>query len=231
MLFELGNTFHDGDGDLPREDRRLAFLLAGPRAAWIGDGEPLDFYDGKGVVETIVTRLGLPPPTALVDDALDVAAPWLHPRRRATIAIGTVAVGSVGELHPGVADALELDCRAIYADLSVDALFDVRSATGDPNASPLPRFPAVHRDIALELDDAHPAGRVAAVIRAAGGGLVEDVRLFDLYRGEQVTAGHKSLAFRVTYRDRASTLTDKRVDAAHTEVGAAVKAEFGAQVR
>jgi len=231
-LFELGNIFLSG-GELPNEERRLAFLLAGPREAWIGDGEPFDFYDGKGFVESIVRPLCLNAPNLTIDDALDEAAPWLHPRRRAAVSVGDPAIplGSIGELHPDVADALELDGRAIYGDLSVDALFRARQAVGDPQASALPRFPAVRRDIALELDETLSAGTVADAIREAGGGLVEEVRLFDLYRGAQVAAGKRSLAFRVTYRDLTSTLTDKKVDKAHAKVEKAVKGQFGAQVR
>jgi len=142
-----------------------------------------------------------------------------------------VALGSLGELHPDVAEALDLDTRAIYAELSVAALFRARQAVGDPQASVLPRFPAVNRDIAMELDEEHAAGAVADAIRQAGGDLVEQVRLFDLYRGEQVAAGKKSLAFRVTYRDPAATLTDKKVDKAHAKAAKAMKTQFTATVR
>jgi phenylalanyl-tRNA synthetase beta chain len=237
-LFEVGNVFLPSDDVLPHEERRLSFLLAGPRGAWIGDGEDFDFYDAKGYVEAIVRTLCLDE-AAFSLDGDDDAAPWLHPRRRASISVGgpgravpeTIALGTLGELHPDVADDVELETRAIYADLSVVALFRARELAGDPQASSLPRFPAVRRDIALELDEAHPAGAVADAIREAGGGLVEEVRLFDLYRGTQVAEGKKSLAFRVTYRDLEATLTDKKVDKAHARVEKAVKGQFGANVR
>ncbi|RLB45255.1 MAG: phenylalanine--tRNA ligase subunit beta [Deltaproteobacteria bacterium] len=234
-LFEVGNTFTATDGDLPREDQSLAFILAGPREAWIGDGEAFDFYDGKGFIEAIVGPLCLSAPVFSIDDELSEKAPWFHPRRRAAVAVQIdgehIALGSLGELHPEVAEALDLDTRAIYAELSVPALFRARQAVGDPQASALPRFPAVNRDIAMELDEEHSAGVVADAIRYAAGDLVEQVRLFDLYRGEQVAAGKKSLAFRVTYRDPAATLTDKKVDKAHARAAKAMKAQFAATVR
>ncbi len=238
-LFEVGNVFLPSNDALPREERRLSFLLAGPRSAWIGDGAPFDFYDGKGYVESVVRSLCLSEARFALDDALDETAAWLHPRRRASVAVGgpglavpeAVLLGSVGELHPDVADALELETRAIYGELSLPGLLRAHELAGDPQATPLPRFPAVRRDIALEIDEAHPAGAVAEAIREAGGGLVEEVRLFDLYRGSQVAEGRKSLAFRVTYRDLEATLTDKKVDKAHARVEKAVKGQFGANVR
>jgi phenylalanyl-tRNA synthetase beta chain len=238
-LFEVGNVFLPSDDTLPHEERRLAFLLAGPRGAWIGDGDDFDFFDAKGTAEAIVRSLCLDEADLALDDSLDEVAPWLHPRRRASISVGgagravpeTISLGTLGEIHPDVADDLELGARAVYADLSVPALFRARELAGDPQVTPLPRFPAVRRDIALEVDEAHPAGAVADAIREAGGGLVEEVRLFDLYRGAQVAEGHKSLAFRVTYRDLEATLTDKKVDKAHARVEKAVKGQFGASVR
>lgn len=231
-LFEVGHTFHPAPNDtLPVETRRLGVLLVGARGQWIGEGEPFDFWDGKGYVQAIVRPLlGVVPETVL-DDSLDARAPWLHPRRRATIRAAGIDVGSLGELHPEVADALELEARAIYAEIDVGLLLEARVRTGVPQARALPRFPAVVRDIAMVVGDEHPASAIAEALRAAAKGLAESVTLFDLYRGKPVPEGKKSVAFRIVYRDPDETLTDKRVDAVHAEVSKAAEARFGAALR
>jgi phenylalanyl-tRNA synthetase beta chain len=98
-------------------------------------------------------------------------------------------------------------------------------------AGELPRFPAATRDVALLLADEHLAGTVAAAMAAEGAPLAESVRVFDVYRGEQIPVGHRSVAFRVTYRDPAGTLKDKDVDKAHAGVVKAMAARFAAQQR
>jgi phenylalanyl-tRNA synthetase beta chain len=136
----------------------------------------------------------------------------------------------LGELHPDVLDALELTGPVVYAELSVRDVLAVKTG-GAPQMKSLPRFPASARDLAIVVDEATQAGSVAAALREAGGPLVEDVALFDLYRGDQVGAGKKSLAFRIIYRDPEATLTDARVDEAHGRLVTAAGRRFGASVR
>jgi len=167
----------------------------------------------------------------VLDEGLSEAAPWLHPKRSAAVELVGARVGSMGELHPDVAEALELEGRPIYAELDLTALLAVVDRIGVPQARPLPRFPSVARDIAMLVDEAVAAGDVAGCLEQAGGGLVEEVRLFDLYRGAQIPPGKKSLAFRVIYRDPADTLTDRRVDQAHAKVAEAAKVAFSATIR
>jgi phenylalanyl-tRNA synthetase beta chain len=233
QLFELGRTYHPTDDaePLPREERVLGLLLLGNREAWIGEGDSFDFYDGKGVVEEILRPvLGVAGQYGL-DDALDSKAPWLHPRRRALIEIHGAKVGSVGELHPDVSETLDLEGRAVYAELSVTALLQAEQRLGVPQARPLPRYPAVARDIAIIVDEEHSAKAIAEQLSVATDGLAEAVRLFDLYRGDQIPAGKKSMAFRLVYRDPESTLTDKRVDKVHEKAKKAAERRFGAVIR
>jgi phenylalanyl-tRNA synthetase beta chain len=230
--FELARVFTPQPGQLlPLETQQLAVLLWGERAEWFTEGSPLDFYDAKAAVEAIVRPLCGRAPDAVLDDALDHDAPELHPRRRARLRLAEQAIGWVGELHPQVAEALELLGRPIWALLDVPALANALTVVGPPNATPLPRFPAATRDLAVVVPEAVPAGEVAEALRAAAGPLAERVSLFDLYRGEPVPAGHKSLAFHVVYRDPEATLTDKAVDAAHAAVARAAEARFGASLR
>ncbi len=231
-LFELARTFHPVQGAvLPNERQRLGIALAGPRRAWIGDGDPFDFFDVKGAVEALVRPLVGAVPKTELDAKLAADAPFLHPRRRARVRVAGLDVGVLGEVHPDVVDALELGGSLAYAELDVGALLEAIDRIGPILARPLPRFPSATRDVAVVVDEQLPAADVAAALREAAGELVEDVSLFDLYRGAPVPAGRKSLAFHVVYRDRESTLTDARVDEAHARLVQAAEARFGALLR
>jgi phenylalanyl-tRNA synthetase beta chain len=227
-LFELARTYHPRAGEaLPEERLELAIVLAGPRVDHVGEASEYDFYDGKGVLESILqAAFGV----ALTLDA-DVDHPSLHPRRRARVRVAGEDVGLIGEIHPDVAEAFELGTRAIHAAVDVDRLLRAVASVGLPRARALPRFPAVARDLAVVLEEAVPAGRVADVLREAGGELVEAVELFDVYRGKGIPDGSKSLAYRVVYRDPEATLTDKRVEQAHRAAVRAVTERLGASVR
>ena len=168
--------------------------------------------------------------TAL-DAALDADAPELHPRRRARVLLDGASLGWLGELHPDVVSALGLVGRPLWASLDVDVLQTVAARLGVPRARPLPRFPAVTRDLALVIDEAVAVGDVTSALQQAGGALLERAALFDLYRGEPVAAGQKSLAFHLVYRDPAATLTDRLVDDLHAKVQAAAERAFGAALR
>ncbi len=234
-LFEVGRTFHrDGEGGadaaLPTERRRIALVLAGEHRAALGSERAFDFYDGKGAVDAILGTVGASYEVTL-DEALATSAPYLHPRRRAAVRIAGTLAGHVGELHPDVAEALDLGARAVYAELDVDRLVAALRDAGDPRAPELPRFPATTRDVALLVDDALAMADAQAVLAAASKPLGESVELFDLYRGESLPAGKKSLAFRIVYRDAEGTLTDKQVDKAHQKVLEAARRELGATLR
>lgn len=236
-LFELARVFvPQTEGPLPRERRELGVVIAGPRASWIGDTEPLDFFDLKGLLVTIVSSVSGLVLETVVDEALDGAvdeggAPFLHPRRRARVRVGGRDVGVLGEVHPDVVRAVGLVGRPLLALLDVESLFDVSEAAGVLCARPLPRFPYVTRDLALVVAESVRAGDVAAVMADAAAGLAEAVDVFDIYRGAGVPEGHKSFAFRVVYRDLAATLTDARVDRAHELVSRAARDRFGAAAR
>lgn len=226
LFFELGRTFHPATEGRPVERLMWALLLAGPREHWVGDQASFDFYDGKGAIERVVTAIGLEP--EWVRD--DRTPGWLHPRRAAKIRIGARAVGWLGEVHPDVAEAFDLVGRPVYGELEVDALVELASDRGLPQAQSLPRFPAVLRDLAVIVPEPVTAAEVAAVVRQAAP-LAEEVTVFDVYRGKPVPEGHKSLAFRIAYRDPEATLTDAKVDALHAAVVAAVASQLGGVLR
>lgn len=155
----------------------------------------------------------------------------LHPRARASVLVDGTHVGVVGELHPDVQDAHGLASRPVYAELDADLLVRLAEAQGPSTVVELPRFPKVQRDVAVVVDEHVEVSHVARVLADASSGLAEDVTLFDVYRGKPVPEGKKSLAFRIAYRDREATLTDARVETTHASVVSAAEASFGARLR
>ncbi len=226
-LFEIARTFEPTGDALPREETTLAITLAGDRAGWIGGEQPFDLYDGKGVVEAILDGVFGRVPTLVPGDL----PAFMHPKRSAIVMLESKPVGFVGEIHPDVGDELELIGRVVYAELDVATLYALSEELGPTQASGLPKYPAVTRDIAMLVADEFSAGEIADALGEAAKGLAESVQLFDLYRGDQIPAGHRSLAFRVTYRDPSATLTDKRVDKVHASLAKVARDRFQATIR
>jgi phenylalanyl-tRNA synthetase beta chain len=231
-VFEVGSVYLQRDGQkLPDEPRRLAVALTGKRTppTWqdgITAPTDLNFYDLKGVVESLAGDLHLPNVTY----RRAAAAPHLHPGRSADLLVDGKPVGSFGELHPKVAKVFDLAGRAVLAgEFDLEAIL---AAVPTRYAySPVPRFPAALRDVAVVVPEDVTAERVLAEVRTAGEALLRDVRLFDLYRGPSIPAGTKSLAFALTYQADDRTLTDKEVDKAHKKIEDRLAHVLKAQIR
>jgi phenylalanyl-tRNA synthetase beta chain len=248
-LFELGRRYlptpelTSGTG-LAQERRTLGAVMTGPAATgWANMEGDADFYDLKGVVETMLDALQVggyrftparhptfhPGRCA----ALEVLAPPLGAPADSDHAVGAsgtwVAVGVLGEVHPEVAERFDLTKRAYLMELDLDRLY---SAVPERALSqPIPRYPAAQRDLAIIVDASAHASDVADAIRASGGELLRDVDLFDLYTGEGVSAGKKSLAWSLTYQSSERTLTDAEIEAAQKAVIAALAKRFSAELR
>ena len=207
-LFEMGPVFLPrAEGLLPDEPQRLALLLTGPREApfWAdAAADDMDFFDLKGVLETLARVLHLPEPLRFEPGE----HPSLHPGKTARVWLGTAEWGFVGELHPEVKARYDFGSAAVLvAELDACAL---RDALPDRYAlQPVPQFPPVIEDLAFVVDEAVPAAEVEAAIRAGGGAYVRSVVLFDVYRGPSLPAGKKSLAYRLAYQAPDRTLSDK----------------------
>jgi phenylalanyl-tRNA synthetase beta chain len=219
------------DKKLPDEPRHLAIVLCGVRQEdfWSDPPDtpkqPLDFFDLKGILEALLTDLHVTNTTYR-----PVKLPALHPGRGAELIVGERVVGRFGELHPKVAEAFQLGGRAVLVgELDLEALRGVLPAR--PLYQPVPRFPAALRDIALIVEESMPAERVAGEIRAAGGALLRSIRLFDLYRGENIPTGHKSLAYALTYQAEDRTLTEAEVKKTHDKIMGRLKHVLKAQIR
>jgi phenylalanyl-tRNA synthetase beta chain len=227
-LFTIGPVFlppSKGE-ELPYEQLRLAFAIAGDRPAWLEKARPVDAWDATGYAEAIATRVA-GGAVRIVPVPKDGPA-HLHPRGAARVVAGDRTVGTVGPLHPDVVDALELEGDVLVFEMDLDPFL---AGAARPAFAPIPRFPASARDIALVVKDGIAAGEVEEAVRAAAGPLAEAVRIFDRFVGGQVPAGHASLAFRVVYRASDKTLTDAEVDAAHANVVKEVGSRFGATLR
>lgn len=235
-LFEIGAVFLPSeDGLLPEEKPRLAIAMSGARTepSWRtgnADGAPvMDFYDLKGVVESLLDGLHLGEVTYEA-----TTHPTYYPGRTAAVracdAQGTL-LGLFGELHPRVREAwaLPADRPVLIADFDLEALH--RAVPKDYAVRDVPRFPATIEDLAIVVNEDVPAVAVAQTIRQAGGALLRDVRLFDVYRGEQIGAGKKSLAYSLTYQAEDRTLTDKDVEKLRAKIIRAVEGRLGATVR
>jgi phenylalanyl-tRNA synthetase beta chain len=237
-LFTVGARFVEpfaADG-LPDEVSSFAAVVAGDRRATLEKPVEVDVYDAKGIAVAIVERV-TGRRAEVAAQALERRATFLHPRGAGDVIVDGTVVGCFGPLHPDVADLLDLGGPAVVVDLDVRALGALGLRL--PRFTPIPGLPPATRDIALVVHDDVSAGAVGAAIRAAGGEICESVTLFDLFRGGQVPADHRSLAFHVVYRDpraaadpdAAKTLTDEEVDKKHEQVVEAVKQQFGAVLR
>jgi len=231
-MFEVGPVYLPKAGEkLPQEPRRLAIVLSGKRTSefWgesaAGVGPELDFFDLKGLMESLVAELHLG----------DVrfqksSTAWLHPGKSAEIVVAGKSAGQFGQLHPRVAPKFDLAGKTVLAaELDLDAL--LANVPGRYRYVPVPKHPANLRDIAVVVEEAVTAERVQAELRAGGGELLAGIRLFDVYRGPSIPSGTKSLAYALTYQAPDRTLTDKEVNQAHSKIENRLKHVLKAQIR
>jgi phenylalanyl-tRNA synthetase beta chain len=232
-LFEIGPIFMSSEvDDLPDELQRLSIILAGERGlpTWQGsDSTPLDFYDLKGLLAGLLDGLRLPEVRY---------EPWkhpsFHPGKCARILSGDKQVGIFGELHPQVRERYDWPVtykatQILAADLDMDVLLSRMPALYE--TAPVPEYPPVLEDLALVVEESLPAERVAELIRQTGGKVLREVRLFDVYHGEKIGAGRKSLAYSLTYQATDKTLSDKDVAGIRTRILRRLEQELGAKLR
>ena len=215
-LYEIGKIYlkkPDGTADEPKILSLGAF------------GPGVSFFTVKGWVEELFAALALGEPRF----EAEAGNPSYHPGRCARVFAGEREVGVLGQIHPLVAKNYGVDAELYAAELSFEALLALRGGT--PVFRPLPRFPAVTRDIAVLCDARTPVGELAACIRKSGGQYLTDAALFDVYAGERVPAGKKSVAFSLTMRAEDQTLTDEHAEETVRAVLAALEEKFGAVMR
>ena len=228
-LYEVGSVFLGKTAEeLPYEEEHVAAVLTGKWLdhAWQGEKKVVDFFVLKGVVEGVVGKLGLGERISFIKAEVD----GLHPGRTASILLDGEQVGIIGGLHPAEEKAWGVKDTYVM-EMNLVALLAASSNEAPLGYTPVPRFPAMSRDIALVLDRATAAGEVVSAICAANVKLLKDIRIFDVYEGDKMEAGKKSVAFSLTYFDPERTLTDEEVVAAHNKVLKAIATIEGTEVR
>ena len=231
-LYEIGRAYlrdpHGGKDLRPVAEERLhvAGVLWGRRdpRSWTSKDAQNDFADARGVVEAIVSSLS----AGELSCRLARVAPF-HPRATAEARVGDVVLGWIGEVHPLVAQHLDLPSGVFAFELEFEGLEQV--ARLSPQFQPLPRYPAVLRDLAVVVPLTMEAADVRAVIREVGQPLVEDAALFDVYTGSPLPEGQKNVAFALTYRSPERTLRDDEVQEAHRRIVDEVQRRLGGQLR
>ena len=215
-LMEVQPVFMPRENDLPSENPTLCIGMYGADE---------DFFALKSVVMCLCQKYGLTPDVTAGGDG------YFHPGRKAVLTLrgGSVRLGQMGEIHPAVAQRFDIPARVYVAEIDMTAL--KACALPIPPVKPLPKFPAVTRDIALVVDEAVGAGALMACIEKAAGKLGEGVKLFDVYRGERLGSGKKSLAFTVSFRAPDHTLTEAEINTAMEKVLKNAEKAFGAEIR
>lgn len=229
-VFEIGSVYLPVEGQtLPDEPRHLSVVMTGPREpeSWIAgqDRTPMDFYDLKGVAEALLAGLGM---SGTFEPGKH---PAFHPGRCAQVSVGDSVVGVLGELHPQVREAFDLPEGQPVCALECD-LDELLTTWGAPRTlAPISVHPPVYEDLAVVVDENVSELNVRTLITQTGSPLVRSVALFDVYRGEQVGAGKKSLAYRLIYQADDRTLTDKEVAKLRDKIIRRLERELGATLR
>ncbi|WP_114603608.1 phenylalanine--tRNA ligase subunit beta [Staphylococcus sp. EZ-P03] len=225
FLYEIGRVFFgNGKGELPDEVEYLSGIMTGEYSGnqWQGKKEITDFYLAKGILDAVAEKLdiGFGYQAAQIDG--------LHPGRTAQVLLNDEVIGFIGELHPQLAEDNDLKQRTYVFELNYDKIMDV--SVGYINYQPIPKYPGVTRDIALEVDTTVSAAELLSTIKANGGTIFKDAHVFDVYEGEHMEEGKKSVAIRIAYLDKDNTLTDEQVTAVHNQIVDALTAQ-GATIR
>jgi phenylalanyl-tRNA synthetase beta chain len=226
-VYETGAVYlANGDNELPSEKERLAGVVTGVWHAhlWQGEKKAVDFYVTKGILDGLFELLGL---TNRIEYK-QAKREHMHPGRTADILLDGKTIGFVGQLHPVVQKEYDLKETYVFELALTDLL---NAEVEDIRYSPIPRFPSITRDIALVVDENVIAGELQKTIIEAGGKLLKEVSIFDVYKGDRLPNGKKSIAFSLRYYDPERTLTDEEVTAVHEKVIQAVEQQFGATLR
>lgn len=225
-IFELGRVYHpEKKGRLPREVTNLACALSGKVISdWRTTERPIDFYDLKGVIEVLMARIG-----CADYEIAQTRHPSLHPARSAVVSVKGTTVGFLGEASREVVAGFDLAESVWISELR---LYDLT-----PHISPEklvktpPKYPSITLDIAIAVKDDVPSKAITSIIHKTGGELIKGLKLFDLYRGPQVPAGHKSLAYSIEYQALDRTLTYEEARSVHSRIGLELKNQLGAGIR
>lgn len=225
-LFELAPTYHPAANDATEERSELGVLLCGPRHAlhWSGgEGQPADFFDIKGIAEMLLEQAGV---AAKLEPA---QVPWLQEGHGISIVLDGKAIGHAGKIAPAVAKEFDIEKPVLALTLETSALWGAEQAPVDAQA--LSPFPASIRDLAVVVDTALPAADLVSAAQRAGGNLVQQVQVFDVYSGKNMPEGKKSIALRVTLQSMEATLTEEKISKAMGKILRTLEHNLAATLR
>ncbi len=219
-LFEIGKVYLPKElplKELPVEREVLTIAMYGN----------VDFYDAKGSFENIFNELGM---INKVEYSPLETLSYMHPGRTAIITDEkNDEIGYVGEIHPQIASNYEIETKVYFGVLYIDKLVDL--ANFDISYKSLPKFPTMQRDIAMLVKDEINVKEIEKIIKAKGGKLLESVKLFDVYKGEQIEKGYKSVAYSILFRSNEKTLTDEEVNSPMKKILKELEEKLQAQLR
>jgi phenylalanyl-tRNA synthetase beta chain len=227
-LFELKKVFLPQEGErLPKEVKILAGLAMGfdRDPHWAFSPRSVDFYDIKGCVEDLLDALMIK--GARFNQAGDV--PYLHPGKTSSVVLDQEVLGAFGEVHPEVLGHYEIHGKVYLFEMDFGKM--VKGARGEKRFQPLPKFPAVYRDLSVILDKALEAERVMEAILSFRQDFVEEITLFDIYQGPPIPDGKKGISYRIRYRASDRTLTDEEVNQYHEKIFSGLKEAFQIELR
>ncbi len=227
-LFEIGTVFFPNEEDkLPIEKRMLSALVTGLRyvEAWNFSGDEIDYYDIKGSLENLFRALDIR--GCNFSCAGDI--PYLHPGKSSTIMIGDTQIGFVGEVHSEVLENHDLSKTAHIFEIDFDLL--VKHAFSEKKINLLSKYPPIYRDMALIVKEDVQSIDIYDAIIGCNNSLVKEILVFDVYEGEPIASGEKSLAYRIKYQSFKRTLTDQEVNKAHKKLVSKVLEDMGARIR
>lgn len=216
-LFEIGKIYlpKEREDVLPNEKNVLCVGLYGN----------VDYYHLKGIIENLLDALGVNNFTFKRQSSNTA----FHPGKTADLYCGKNLIGILGEVHPDVCDKYEIELPCYVAEIDLDELYNFSNLK--KSYKPLPKYPAVTRDLALIVDDAVLVQDIEDTIGKQGGNLVESIKLFDVYKGKQIPDGKKSIAYSIVYRAENRTLTDNDINKVHDKIVRSLEYKLGAQLR
>ncbi len=223
-LFEVGRVYSPRENDLPDEKEMLAGVLGGLRfdRSWLSGEDKLGFFDAKGILETLFSRLRVEVSFVPAED------PNLIPGRTAAVAAAGQKLGVLGEVHPRTAALFDISSQPVIF-FEVDLVKLLPLTEGVLRYQPIPRYPEIARDLALVVDADIAASKVQGIIQSFP--LVSQVTLFDVYSGDKVPQGKKSLAFSIRFQSLERTLTDEEVNRTQQKIIERLQQELGATLR
>ncbi len=216
-LYELGNIFIKQGDELPEELEKLTIAMYGPE---------VDFYTLKGIIESVFETLKC---DDKVDYTRNETATWMHPGRRADVLVGKKVIGSFGEIHPSVAKNYNIKANVYFAEIDMKEILAIANLGGE--FVPLPKFPSTSRDIAMLVKEDVLAGDIAKIIKQRSGKILESYNLFDVYKGEQVEEGYKSMAYNISFRAADRTLTEEEISKTMKKIINGLETNFDAELR